>query len=142
MINALVSEESQPASRGILKGIFLCFAISTFYLGFSQVLNVDPAQFKARTEREGRPKVLITDVPRLGNLLKQSATLVDVEVEEKDLVAIAQRILGCYSRVNGRQVLKITPEKLADGAIQRTGGLLAGPNVQQMVKILDESASN
>ncbi len=139
LINALVSEESQPASRGILKGIFLCFAISTFYLGFSQVVNVDQAQFKARTEREGRPKVLITDVPRLGLLLKQSATLVDVEVGEKDLVAIAERIIGCHSRVKGHQKTPISPEGLASTTIERTGSLLAGPNVQQMLKVLDDS---
>lgn len=137
LINALVSEESQAASRGILKGIFLCFAISTYYLGFSQVVEVDPVQFKARADREGRPKVLITDVPRLGLLLKQSATMVDVEVEEKDLREIAERIIGCYARAYGRVITK-KPEELCNDAIERTGGNLAGPNVQQMVKILDD----
>lgn len=137
LINALVSEESQAASRGILRGIFLCFAISTYYLGFGQVVEVDPVQFKARADREGRPKVLITDVPRLGLLLKQSATMIDVEVEEKDLREIAERIIGCYSHVNGQMITK-KPEELCNDAIERTGGNLAGPNVQQMVKILDD----
>lgn len=137
LINALVSEESQAVKRGILNGIFLCFAISTYYLGFSQVIDVDPVEFKARADREGRPKVLITDVPRLGMLLKQSATQVDVEVAESDLQSIAERIIGCYSRVEGKGV-SISPEELKNQAIERTGGTLAGPNVQQMVKILDQ----
>jgi bacteriophage exclusion system BrxC/D-like protein len=136
LINALVSDEAQLAKRGILNGIFLCFAISTYYLGFSQVIGTDQVQFKARSEREGRPKVLITDVPRLGNLLKQSATLVDVEVDEPDLERIAERILRCYERVEGAKISK-TPKELVSEAFERTGGYLAGPNVQQMVKMLD-----
>jgi hypothetical protein len=136
LINALVNEESQAGKRGILQGISLCFAISTFYLGFSQVVDVDAVQFKARTEREGRPKVLITDVPRLGMLLKQSAMMLDTEVEEADLREIALRIIGCYSRVKNCDI-RMTPEALANQAMDNTGGPLAGPNVQQMVKILD-----
>lgn len=139
LINALVSEESQAAARGILKGIFLCFAISIYYLGFTGMTDTDSAQFKARVDREGRPKVLITDVPRLGNLLRQSATMVDVEVEKSDLVEIAERIIACYSRVKGCGIKK-TPEELCDESMERTGGPLAGPNVQQMVKILDNLA--
>lgn len=136
LINALVSEEAQLAKRGILNGIFLCFAISTYYLGFGQVIATDSVEFKARADREGRPKVLITDVPRLGNMLKQSATLVDVEVDEEDLERIASKILKCYERVENKKFDK-APKQLVDEAMERTGGPLAGPNVQQMVKILD-----
>jgi len=137
LINALVSEESQAGKRGILQGIFLCFAISTFYLGFSHVIEVNPIEFKARADREGRPKVLITDVPRLGMLLRHSATLLDTEVEEEDLREIASRIIGCYSRAYNTEI-PITARDLESRAYNITGGPLAGPNVQQMVKILDD----
>jgi hypothetical protein len=137
LIDALVSDESQPAKRGILDGIFLCFAISTFYLGFTQVIDIDPIAFQARVDREGRPKVLITDVPRLAMLLKHSATMVDVELEHDDLVQLAERITGCYNRAFGSS-LNCEPAKLAEESYNRTTTSIAGPNVQQIVHLLDE----
>lgn len=139
LINALTSDESQPAKRGILDGIFLCFAVSTFYLGFTQVVDVDPIKFKARVDREGRPKVLITDVPRLALLLKFSATMVDVELEHNDLVDLAEKIVGCYNRAHGCS-LSYDAGKLEEDSFNRTYTTLAGPNVQQIVHLLDEQS--
>lgn len=136
LINVLVSEDSQPANRGILNGVFLCFAISTFFLGYSQIVEIDPGELSARADREGRPKVIINDVPRLANLLKHSATMVDVELSQGDLSSIAERVKGCYDRANGKRS-QITPDDLANEAFRRTGGLLAGPNIQEMIRILD-----
>jgi hypothetical protein len=136
LINILVSEDSQPAKRGILQGLFLCFAISTFFLGYSGILEIESADLKARADREGRPKVQLGDVPRLANLLKHSATMVDIEVNMDDLKAIAERVIGCYQRATQKTV-NITPEQLALEAYDSTGSLLAGPNIQRMIKILD-----
>jgi hypothetical protein len=136
LINILVSEDSQPARRGILQGLFLCFAISTFFLGYSGILEIEGVDFKARADREGRPKVQLGDVPRLAYLLKHSATMVDIEVNMEDLKAIAERVLGCYQRAK-QKTLNITPDKLALEAYNSTGSFLAGPNIQRMINILD-----
>lgn len=42
---------------------------------------------------------------RLALLLKQSATMVDVELAKADLTDIAERIIGCYSRATGKKVV-------------------------------------
>ncbi len=139
LINVLVSEDSQPANRGILNGVFLCFAISTFFLGYSQIVEIDPVELGARADREGRPKVIINDVPRLANLLKHSATMVDVELSQDDLANIADRVKACYDRATGKHG-QISPVELADESYRRTNGLLAGPNIQEMIRILDAAA--
>ncbi|MEM4306074.1 MAG: hypothetical protein QXD61_08880 [Candidatus Caldarchaeum sp.] len=136
LINIITSEESQPAKRGILNGVFLCFAISTFYLGYSGVIEVEGIDFRARADREGRPRVQIGDVPRLALLLRHSATRIDIELELQDLKEIAERVIGCYQRVTNRTV-NINAEELARKAIDGTSSPLAGPNIQEMINILD-----
>jgi hypothetical protein len=107
------------------------------FLNLQKQKLVDPVAFQARVDREGRPKVLITDVPRLAMLLKHSATMVDVELEQTDLVQLAERIIGCYNRALGSS-LKCDPINLAEESYNRTTTSVAGPNVQQIVHLLDE----
>jgi len=136
LINVLVSEESQPAKRGILQGVFIVYAISTFFLGYSGVIEVEGVDFRARADREGRPNVMIGDVPRLDTILKHSATRLDVELEQADLKALAERIIGCYERATDKHI-PLSPDELAVKSFERTGTPLARSNVQEMVRILD-----
>jgi hypothetical protein len=138
LINILTSEDSQAAKRGILQGVFLCFAISTFFLGYSGVIEVEGVDFKARADREGRPKVQLGDVPRLANLLKHSASMINVELNIDDLKAIAERVLGCYQRAK-QKTINLTAEQLAHEAYHNTGSMLAGPCIQEMIRILDST---
>lgn len=136
LINVLVSEESQPAKRGILQGVFIVYAISTFFLGYSGVIEVEGVDFRARADREGRPNVMIGDVPRLDTVLKHSATRLDVELEQGDLKALAELIIGCYQRASDKHI-PLSPEELAIKSFERTGTPLARSNVQEIVRILD-----
>lgn len=136
LINILTSEDSQPARRGILQGVFICYAISTFFLGYSGVLEVEGVDFGARANREGRPKVMIGDVPRLDTILKHSATMLDVELDAGDLKTLAERIIPCYQRATDKY-FSLSAEELAKRSFERTGRPLARPNVQEMIRILD-----
>jgi len=137
LVNILVSDESQAAQRGIIRGIFLCFGISTFYLAYGGILEVDEVELRAKADREGRPQVQIGDVPRLSMLLKHSATMVDVEIEFNDLVAICDRIIGCYQRAKGVS-LSMAARDLANLIRESTGSNLAGPNIQALINLLDK----
>lgn len=139
LVNILVSDESQAAQRGIIRGVFICFGISTFYLAYGGILEVDEVGLRARADREGRPQVQIGDVPRLSLLLKHSATLVDVEIEFSDLVDICERVIGCYGRAKGI-ALSLDAKIIAEQVRTATGSTLAGPNIQALLNLLDHSS--
>lgn len=138
LVNILVSDESQAAQRGIIRGVFLCFGISTFYLAYGGILEVDEVALRARADREGRPSVQIGDVPRLSLLLKHSATMVDVEIEFDDLVAICDRVIGCYQKAKGVN-LSLDARDLTNLIRESTGSTLAGPNIQALINLLDKT---
>jgi hypothetical protein len=140
LVNILVSDESQAAQRGIIRGIFLCFGISTFYLAYGCILEVDEVELRAKADREGRPQVQIGDVPRLALLLKHSATMVDVEIEFDDLVAICDRVIGCYQKAKNTN-LSVDTKDLANLIRESTGSTLAGPNIQALINLLDKTST-
>lgn len=139
LINILVDDTAQPTQQGITNGVFICFAISTFFLGYSGVLDIDEPEYRARVDRLGRPKVSLGDVPRLARVLAHSAARIETDFQDLgDLAEVARVVRECYRRANG--LPEDTPEadELAKVAYDRTGNLVAGYNVQAMISYLDE----
>jgi hypothetical protein len=138
LINILTSEDSLPLQRGNMKGLFIAYAISTFYLGYSGVLQVAGMDFKAAADQYGTPKVTIQEMPRLSTMLKDSGSMVSADFSSiDDLKAIAGKIIDCYAFVSSKSI-KMTADELAKAAFQNTNEFLARSNVKAMVKILEK----
>lgn len=138
LINILTSEESLPTKRGAMKGLFICYAVSTFFLGWSGVFEDDDIDFKALAERYGKPNISIQEVPRLATMLMDSGATVPVDFGSlADLEQIAEPIIDHYNKAFNIN-LKVTSKELAQMAFDKTNKFLARPNVMTMVKILDE----
>jgi len=138
LINILVAEDALPQKRGIVDGLFMVFAISTFYLGYSGVIEIEGVDFKAQADRFGRPKVVLADIPRLYGVLKHNSFTIPVDFEGiEDLEAVAERVVNHWQKARGRTP-SFGPNELAKNAFEETGVYTAGPNIQAMVKILEE----
>jgi hypothetical protein len=136
-INILTSEDSLPIKRGAMKGLFICYAISTFYLGYSGVVEVEGVDFRAQADQYGRPKVTIQEVPRLSTMLRESGSMVSADFSDiEDIEKIAAKVIPCYAHAKG-QSISIDPKKLAKEAFNRTNEYLARSNVMTIVKYLD-----
>jgi len=141
LINILVSEDSMPTKRGLAGGTFVCYAISTFFLGYSGIVEVGGVDFKAQADKYGKPNVTLGDIPRLSSVLQNNASTVTVDFESlNDLERVAIIVKGCYERANECEV-GITPKALARDAYDATGVFLARPNIQMMIRHLDELRS-
>jgi len=137
-INILTSEDSLPIKRGAMKGLFICYAISTFYLGYSGVIEVEGIDFRAQADQYGRPKVTIQEVPRLSTMLRESGSMVSADFSDiSDIKRIAQKIIPCYARATGKSI-SMEADSLAKEAFNRTNEYLARSNVMTMVKYLDK----
>lgn len=138
LINILTSEDSLPIRRGTMKGLFIAYAISTFYLGYSGVIEIGGVDFQAQADQYGKPKVTIQEMPRLSTMLRDSGAMVSADFSSiNDIAAIAERIIPCYSFANARNV-SITGNELAKESFERTNTFLARSNVMAMVRILDK----
>jgi hypothetical protein len=141
LINILTSEDSLPIRRGAMKGLFICYAISTFYLGYSGVIEVEGVDFRAQADQYGKPNVTIQEVPRLSTMLRESGSLVSADFSDlDDLEKIAEKIIKCYAHAK-KQSISLDPHDLATEAFGRTNEYLARSNVMTMVKHLDRSFS-
>jgi len=141
LINILTSEESLPIKRGAMRGLFICYAISTFYLGYSGVIQLKGVDFKAQADQYGTPRVTIQEVPRLSTMLQESGSMVSADFAGiEDLKRIAQKIILCYSRAK-MQKISLNQEELAKEAFKRTNRFLARPNVMTMVRHLEGLAA-
>jgi hypothetical protein len=139
LINILVDDTAQPTQQGIINGVFICFAISTFFLGYSGVLAIDEPDFRARVERLGRPKVSLGDVPRLARVLAHSAARIDTDFEGlDDLERVANVVRDCYRVADGLPDTLPAAQELARVAYDRTATLVAGYNIQAMISYMDE----
>lgn len=141
LINILVSEDSMPTKRGLAGGTFVCYAISTFFLGYSGIVEVGGVDFKAQADKYGKPNVTLGDIPRLSSVLQNSASTVTVDFESlDDLERVAVIVKGCYDRARECEA-DIIPQKLARNAYDATGVYLARQNIQMMIRHLDELCS-
>jgi len=139
LINILTSEDSLPLKRGTMKGLFIAYAISDFYLGYSGVIEVDGVDFKAAAEKYGTPNVTIQEMPRLSTMLRDSGAMISADFSSRDdLKAIANKIIPCYSYANSRSVT-LTADELANKAFETTNEFLARTNVMAMMKILEKT---
>jgi hypothetical protein len=137
LVNFLVCDDAMPNKRGIMDGIFIIFAISTFFLGYSGIVEAEGLDFRAQADRYGRPRVNIGEVPRLYTMLKHNASKVITDIQNmEELTQIAQCVKRCYARAYGKEV-GLSPNDLAQEAFDKTGVLKAGENIQAMIGILD-----
>jgi len=141
LINILTSEESLPTKRGAMKGLFICYAISTFFLGWSGAFSDEEIDFKALAEKYGKPNISIQEVPRLATMLMDSGATVPVDFSSVgDLELIASPIIRHYQKAFNAQA-NLTAKELANKSFDRTNKFLARPNVMAMTKILDQERS-
>ncbi len=95
--------------------------------------------FAAQADRYGRPKVTLMDVPRLGTVLKDSASQIDISFDSlTDLENLAEKVITCYSQSTKKTNKKDT-KTLSKESFDKTNTFLARANVMAMIKILDES---
>jgi hypothetical protein len=138
IINILTSHDSMPTKRGITQGLFVMYAISTFFLGYSGVIERSGVDFAAQADRYGRPKVTLMDVPRLGTVLKDSASQIDISFDSLvDLENLAEKIIACYGQAM-KKTITIDPKKLVKESFDKTNTFLARSNVMAMIKTLDK----
>ncbi len=138
LINILTSEDSLPIARGTMKGLFIAYAISTFYLGYSGVIELGGVDFQAQADTYGKPKVTIQEMPRLSTMLRDSGAMVSADFSSMDdLKAIAKNMIPCYSSAKSRKI-SISNDELAKRSFNRTNNFLARTNVMTMVRILDK----
>jgi hypothetical protein len=138
IINILTSHDSMPTKRGITQGLFVVYAISTFFLGYSGVIERIGVDFAAQADRYGRPKVTLMDVPRLGTVLKNSASQIDISFDSMtDLENLAEKIITCYGQAM-KKTITIGSKELAKESFNKTNTFLARANVMAMVNILDK----
>jgi hypothetical protein len=141
LINVLVDDTAQPNQKGIVSGVFISFAISTFFLGYSNILRVDGVDFRAQAERVSRPKVSLGDVPRLARVLEHNAARLDTDLKDmQDLEQVADAVRLLYREANPDLAAMPMGNELARIAFDRTGTYVAGPNIQEMIHYLDELA--
>ncbi|OGH07116.1 MAG: hypothetical protein A2W22_02575 [Candidatus Levybacteria bacterium RBG_16_35_11] len=137
IINILTSHDSMPTKRGITQGLFIVYAISTFFLGYSGVIERSGVDFAAQADKYSRPKVTLMDVPRLGTVLKDSAAKIDISFDSiTDLGNLAEKILICYTQAM-KKTFTIDPKDLAKESYDKTSVFLARANVMAMIKTLD-----
>lgn len=138
MINILTSDDSMPTKRGITRGLFVIYAISTFFLGYSGVIERSGVDFAAQADRYSRPKVTLMDVPRLGTVLKDSAAQIDISFDSLiDLENLAEKIITCYGQAM-KKTITVGPKELAKESFDKKSIFLARANVMTMVKTLDK----
>lgn len=138
IINILTSHDSMPTKRGITQGLFVVYAISTFFLGYSGVIERSGVDFAAQADKYSRPKVTLMDVPRLGTVLKDSAAQIDISFDSiTDLENLAKKILICYTQAM-KKTFTIDPKDLAKESYDKTSVFLARANVMAMIKVLDK----
>lgn len=138
IINILTSHDSMPTKRGITQGLFVIYAISTFFLGYSGVIERSGVDFAAQADKYSRPKVTLMDVPRLGTVLKDSASQIDISFDSMtDLKNLAEKIITCYCQAT-KKTITIDSEKLAKESFEKTNTFLARENVKAMIKALDK----
>ncbi len=137
IINILTSHDAMPTKRGITQGLFVVYGISTFFLGYSGVIERSGVDFAAQADRSSRPKVTLMDVPRLGTILKDSASQIDISFDSiTDLENLAEKITICYGQAM-KKTIAIDTKKLAKEAFDKKNTFLARANVMTMVKALD-----
>jgi hypothetical protein len=137
IINILTSCDSLPTKRGITQGLFVVYGISTFFLGYSGVIERTGVDFAAQADKYGRPKVTLMDVPRLGTVLKDSASQIDISFDSmNDLTNLASRVIPCYKQATKR-MCTVQPANLAKDVFNKTNTFLARSNVMAMMKLLD-----
>jgi hypothetical protein len=137
IINILTSHDSMPTKRGITQGLFVVYAISTFFLGYSGVIERSGVDFAAQADRYGRPKITLMDIPRLGTVLKDSASQIDISFDAMtDLENLAKKITTCYGQAM-KKTITIDSKELAKDSFDKTSKFLARVNVMAMIKILD-----
>ena len=137
IINILTSYDSMPTKRGITQGLFVVYGISTFFLGYSGVIERSGVDFAAQADKYGRPKVTLMDVPRLGTVLKDSASQIDIAFDSiSDLENLAAKVTPCYKQAT-KKMVDVLPNELAKASFDRTNTFLARANVMAMMKILD-----
>jgi hypothetical protein len=137
IINILTSYNSMPTKRGITQGLFVVYAISTFFLGYSGVIERSGVDFAAQADKYGRPKVTLMDVPRLGTVLKDSASRIDISFDSlSDLENLAAKVLLCYKQATAKSI-QLEPKQLAKLSFDRTNTFLARTNVMAMMKLMD-----
>ena len=138
LINILTSDDSLPIRRGTMKGLFIAYAISTFYLRYSGVIEVGGVDLQAQADTYGKPKVTIQEMPRLSTMLRDSGAMVSADFSSlDDITAIAKRIIPCYSFAASKNI-SISGNELAKESFEKTNDFLARPNVMTMVRILDK----
>jgi len=138
IINILTSHDAMPTKRGITQGLFVVYAISTFFLAYSGVIERSGVDFAAQADKFGRPKVTLMDLPRLGNVLKDSASEIDISFDSPtDLENLAEKVITCYEQAM-KKTISIKPKDLADESYNKTSEYLARNNVKAMLKILDK----
>jgi len=139
IINILTSHDSMPTKRGITEGLFVVYAISTFFLGYSGVIERSGVDFAAQADKFGRPKVTLMDVPRLGTVLKDSASQIDISFDSlMDLENLAEKITTCYGQAM-KKTIQINPKDLVKESFEKTNKFLARSNVMTMLKILEKT---
>lgn len=139
IINILTSSDSMPTKRGITQGLFVVYGISTFFLGYSGVIQRSGVDFAAQADKIGRPKVTLMDVPRLGTVLKDSASQIDIAFDSiVDLENLAGKVIPCYKQAT-KKTVQISPNDLAKASFDKTNPntFLARDNIKAMMKILD-----
>jgi hypothetical protein len=138
IINILTSHDAMPTKRGITQGLFVVYGISTFFLGYSGVIERSGVDFTAQADRYSRPKVTLMDVPRLGTILKDSASQIDISFDSlTDLENLSEKIITCYGRAM-KKTIAINAKKLAIESFDKTNTFLARANVMVMIKALDK----
>ena len=77
------------------------------------------------------------DVPRLGTVLKDSASQIDISFDSlTDLENLAEKIITCYGQAM-KKTITIDPKELAKESFDKTNTFLARADVMAMVKTLD-----
>lgn len=91
----------------------------------------------AQADKYGRPKVTLMDVPRLGTVLKDSASQIDIAFDSlADLENLGTKVIPCYKQAT-KKMVNVLPSELAKASFDRTNAFLARANVMAMMKILD-----
>ncbi len=84
-------------------------------------------------------KVTLMDVPRLGTVLKDSASQIDISFDSlTDLENLGEKIITCYSQAM-KKTIQISTKDLAKESFEKTNKFLARSNVMTMLKILDKA---
>lgn len=144
IIDPISNPNVLPAQRGVMNGLFIIFAISTFFLGYSGIIEAEGIDFRAQADKYGKPKATIGEIPRLDTMLKHNASSVVTDFSDRsDLQTIAQKVILCYSKATGKEI-HIEPVELANQANDRVEGgrLIARMNIQEMIHILDERSQS